>query len=225
MYCRNCSNEVHDKAIACPKCGVNPRSEKKFCLSCAAETNANQVACTSCGIALASPQFSFDAVSLPKVDFNVFLKSKTILFASIALIGCFLPWIKINAFIMVQNLNFFNLSKVVDVVPSSILVSFLLYLFPLSLVGIIASEFVPQIAKYKKIFSLASVVLVVYVVIGLYLAANPSTPEMPAGNNDMFGGMMEKATQAAKDMISAGFGLYVSVVATIASFVFSKKES
>ncbi len=52
MYCRNCANEVNDKAVACPKCGVNPHNEKKFCPSCGTETNANQVMCTKCGVSL-----------------------------------------------------------------------------------------------------------------------------------------------------------------------------
>jgi RNA polymerase subunit RPABC4/transcription elongation factor Spt4 len=52
MYCRNCANEVSEKAIACPKCGVNPLAENKFCPSCAAVTNENQVICTQCGTSL-----------------------------------------------------------------------------------------------------------------------------------------------------------------------------
>ncbi|MBT3340917.1 MAG: zinc-ribbon domain-containing protein [Planctomycetes bacterium] len=34
MYCTNCGNEVAEKAIACAKCGVPPRLEKKFCWCC-----------------------------------------------------------------------------------------------------------------------------------------------------------------------------------------------
>lgn len=52
MYCRNCGNEVNDKAVACIKCGFNPHSEKNFCPSCGVETNPNQVICTKCGVSL-----------------------------------------------------------------------------------------------------------------------------------------------------------------------------
>lgn len=52
MYCKNCGSEVNDKAIACPKCGVNPHSQKNFCQSCGRETNPNQIMCTNCGVSL-----------------------------------------------------------------------------------------------------------------------------------------------------------------------------
>ncbi|WP_051220684.1 zinc ribbon domain-containing protein [Flavobacterium filum] len=53
MYCRNCSNEVHEKAIACPKCGVNPHSEKNYCFGCGTSTKENQVMCIECGVSFA----------------------------------------------------------------------------------------------------------------------------------------------------------------------------
>lgn len=53
MYCRNCGNEISDNAVACPKCGANPRAEKNFCPNCGTATNANQVMCTNCGASLA----------------------------------------------------------------------------------------------------------------------------------------------------------------------------
>ena len=53
MYCRNCGKEVHEKAVACPACGVPPLVEKKFCSNCGIETQANQAMCTKCGISLA----------------------------------------------------------------------------------------------------------------------------------------------------------------------------
>lgn len=52
MYCRNCGSEVHEKAIACPKCGVAPLSEKKFCQECGSETKENQMVCVKCGVKL-----------------------------------------------------------------------------------------------------------------------------------------------------------------------------
>ncbi len=52
MYCRNCGNEVNEKAVGCPKCGFNPRTEKNYCSGCGVETNPNQVMCISCGVSL-----------------------------------------------------------------------------------------------------------------------------------------------------------------------------
>lgn len=54
MYCRNCSKEVSDKAVACPGCGVPPLMEKKFCHNCGCETQPNQALCIKCGVNLAS---------------------------------------------------------------------------------------------------------------------------------------------------------------------------
>ncbi|MDB6122130.1 MAG: hypothetical protein JWQ71_1123 [Pedosphaera sp.] len=52
MFCRNCGNQVDDRAIACPKCGVNPRAGFSFCQNCGKPTPGNAVICTSCGVAL-----------------------------------------------------------------------------------------------------------------------------------------------------------------------------
>ena len=79
MYCRNCGNEVNEKAVACMKCGADPRTEKKFCPSCGVETNPKQVICTKCGISLENKSFAFDASNLPKVDVKGLMKNKTVL--------------------------------------------------------------------------------------------------------------------------------------------------
>lgn len=49
MYCRNCGNGVHEKAVACPQCGVPPLVENKFCNNCGAETQPQQAYCMHCG--------------------------------------------------------------------------------------------------------------------------------------------------------------------------------
>lgn len=49
MYCRNCGKEVHEKAIACPACGVPPRLENKYCYNCGSRTDPNQTMCVKCG--------------------------------------------------------------------------------------------------------------------------------------------------------------------------------
>ena len=52
MYCRNCGKEVHEKAVACPACGVPPLLEKKYCSNCGSPTQVNQAMCTKCGVAV-----------------------------------------------------------------------------------------------------------------------------------------------------------------------------
>lgn len=54
MYCRNCGKEVHEKAIACPGCGLPPRLEEKFCHNCGTATAPGQAACVKCGVAFAA---------------------------------------------------------------------------------------------------------------------------------------------------------------------------
>jgi hypothetical protein len=52
MYCRNCGNEVSDKAVMCVACGTPPKAGDKFCYNCKAETTANATICMKCGVAL-----------------------------------------------------------------------------------------------------------------------------------------------------------------------------
>ena len=52
MYCRNCGNEVSEKAIMCVACGTPPRSGDKYCDNCKAETTANAAICMKCGVSL-----------------------------------------------------------------------------------------------------------------------------------------------------------------------------
>jgi TM2 domain-containing membrane protein YozV len=53
MYCRNCGNQLDDRAIACPKCGLSPRAGTACCQNCGKPTPPNAVVCTSCGVSLA----------------------------------------------------------------------------------------------------------------------------------------------------------------------------
>jgi len=52
MYCRNCGNEVSEKAVMCVACGTPPKSGNKFCYNCKAETAPNAVICIKCGVSL-----------------------------------------------------------------------------------------------------------------------------------------------------------------------------
>ena len=52
MYCRNCGNEVSEKAVMCVACGTPPKAGDKFCHNCKAETSANAAICMKCGVSL-----------------------------------------------------------------------------------------------------------------------------------------------------------------------------
>jgi TM2 domain-containing membrane protein YozV len=52
MYCRNCGNEVSEKAVMCVACGTPPNAGNKFCHNCKAETSAGATICMKCGVAL-----------------------------------------------------------------------------------------------------------------------------------------------------------------------------
>jgi hypothetical protein len=52
MYCRNCGNEVSEKAIMCVACGTPPKAGNKFCYNCKAETAPNAAICMKCGVGL-----------------------------------------------------------------------------------------------------------------------------------------------------------------------------
>jgi hypothetical protein len=231
MYCRNCSNEVNEKAIGCPKCGMDPRKAKNFCPSCGNATVENQVMCTKCGVALANKGLSIDTGSLPKFDASKFTGNKANIAAAVALLGCLLPWLKVDMMGMGQSANMFTLAAGSDNISSmmtlmgsgggTILVSGLLLIFPIALIGFLAADHVPAIAKYKKQFMIASLALVVYAGIGLYQISHPSIPD--TGGMGMFGDTMSKAARMAQDMISVGWGFYISLVATIAAFVLGRR--
>ena len=52
MYCRNCGNEVSEKAIMCVACGTPPKAGDKFCPNCKADTTPNASICMKCGVSL-----------------------------------------------------------------------------------------------------------------------------------------------------------------------------
>jgi hypothetical protein len=52
MYCRNCGNEVSEKAVMCVACGTPPKAGNKYCYNCKAETDYNSTICMKCGVSL-----------------------------------------------------------------------------------------------------------------------------------------------------------------------------
>ena len=52
MYCRNCSKECSEEAVACTGCGVPPQKGNKFCHSCGEGCNTEAIMCVKCGVSL-----------------------------------------------------------------------------------------------------------------------------------------------------------------------------
>jgi TM2 domain-containing membrane protein YozV len=50
MFCRNCGNQLDDKAVACTKCGADPKKGVAYCSNCGKPTDPNAVVCVSCGV-------------------------------------------------------------------------------------------------------------------------------------------------------------------------------
>ena len=51
-FCRTCGNSVRPQAIACPKCGVPPKKNKKHCYHCGAATRSEAIICVQCNAPL-----------------------------------------------------------------------------------------------------------------------------------------------------------------------------
>lgn len=57
MYCRNCGNEVSEKAVMCVACGTPPKAGTKYCYNCKAETTEEAAICMKCGVSLKGEGF------------------------------------------------------------------------------------------------------------------------------------------------------------------------
>lgn len=208
MHCRNCSKEVHEKAVVCPGCGVHPLAETKFCRGCGIPSNPSHATCPACGVSLAT-RIPFDLKKLKEFDFATLKKKPVLIAAAIALICCCFSWVNMDTFGLVNTgFSLFGLAHPVAL-SDTILSAQLLYLLPLSLIGIIAADFVPAIQKYRKVMVITSVVMIVYAGIGLYQITNPSE----AGD----GGFMQMIN--SYDM---GWGYYLTLIATAACAYFFK---
>lgn len=150
MYCKNCGNQLNEDAVACIKCGCDPKNGDKNCPTCGVETSPNQIICVKCGV----PLKNIDATNRSgDVNIGSLLKNKQVIFALVALIGfLFLGWTK--------EIKLFG--KYYDTITDCVPFGGLLYIFPVFMIGVIVSYSVPQIAKFRKILSIASVLLVCY---------------------------------------------------------------
>ena len=56
MYCRNCGNQIDDRAFVCVKCGLRPHDGFNHCQTCGKETQPGAILCVHCGGQLSVPQ-------------------------------------------------------------------------------------------------------------------------------------------------------------------------
>lgn len=61
MFCRNCGTQLDDRAVACLKCGANPRAGVSYCWHCGKSTAPAAVVCVSCGVALSAVRINLRA--------------------------------------------------------------------------------------------------------------------------------------------------------------------
>lgn len=54
MYCRNCGSELNENAVACIKCGCDPKKGNSNCPSCGVALSPEQIMCVKCGVSLTS---------------------------------------------------------------------------------------------------------------------------------------------------------------------------
>jgi TM2 domain-containing membrane protein YozV len=63
MFCRNCGAQLDDKAIACIRCGADPRANVSYCNNCGKATPTTGPACLNCGAALSTGLTAHDRAS------------------------------------------------------------------------------------------------------------------------------------------------------------------
>jgi len=52
MYCRNCGNQIDDRAAVCTHCGVLKGDGDRYCPNCGAKPDPRAVVCVACGVPL-----------------------------------------------------------------------------------------------------------------------------------------------------------------------------
>ncbi len=126
---------------------------------------------------------------LVKMDPGALLKNKELIFSAIALIGFLLPWLSAGPF----SASGIGLYDVPRFWPDGGLI---LFLFPLSLIGVILSNFLPQLLKYKKILIITSILSICWALFCII------------GWSGHYGGF---------EIGLLGIGFYLSLVGTVVS--------
>lgn len=81
MFCRNCGSQLDDKAIACIKCGADPKRGVAYCPNCGKPTDPNAIVCISCGVGFKPKNQECNKIAA-------------------GLLAIFLGWLGIHKFIM-----------------------------------------------------------------------------------------------------------------------------
>ena len=63
MFCRNCANQMDDKAAVCVRCGVPAGVGTSFCPNCGSATAPQAALCVNCGVYFSAPPPASDAKS------------------------------------------------------------------------------------------------------------------------------------------------------------------
>jgi TM2 domain-containing membrane protein YozV len=81
MFCRNCGNQLDDKAVACTKCGADPKKGLVYCSNCGKPTDPKAIVCVSCGVGFKPANAECNKIAA-------------------GLLAIFLGWLGIHKFIM-----------------------------------------------------------------------------------------------------------------------------
>lgn len=183
------------------------------CKNCGAMVDERSTTCPKCGNDLSAP-----AIQTSAFDINELKKQPDIIAAALALIFCFLPWVKMQAFVANVGFSSLNLSTPF-MTADTIFAPALLYFLPICLLGFVVSAFMPKLKAYKRLFLLVSVALVVYTAIGLYQLTHPSAPapttlNTPSqGLNDIMEMAQDYAQETMQSIYSVGLGFYMTFIA------------
>lgn len=200
------------------------------CKTCGALVDGKETTCPKCG----DPLTTNTTIQATAFDINELKKQPDIIAAGFALIFCFLPWVKMKAFVATVSFSSMNLSSPFMTADTIFAPALLLFL-PVCLLLIIVSAFVPKLRSYKRTLLLVSLGLVIYTAIGLYQLTNPAAPD-PAtlntssqGLNNILNMAQGYAQEAIQSAYSVGIGFYLTFVAILVCLfsarIFRKKTA
>lgn len=202
-----------------------------FCKSCGTALTDNPKFCTNCGAPTQEPTveasnrpsvITASLENLKPINWQELASNRANIAAGVAFVSCFFTWYKANVMYANISLNFFNLASSLESAPGTILVSFIMYLFPLALLAFVFAEYIPKLESYKYPISFACVLLVVYLGVGLFQATHPSLPETTGDPNSLYNQGIAQAKVQMKDALHFGWGYYLALVATVVSFTLNK---
>ena len=152
-----------------------------------------------------------------------------LIFPVLGIISFFLPWIKLKgSFMGISDSNSFSAARIGDLKPmpmlETILNPTLLWLLPLCFAGIVASHVVPNIAPYRRLLLIGSIVVMLYAAIGVWTT---HIEEIQSIGNSNIDRIFQQSLQSFMNntiSVKAGFGFYLSLLATVATIFFNRKK-